>query len=63
MDLREISHGHWEGLTRKDVEEHFTEEYTAVGIRPVHVRATGRRIWHQRSGTRPACDPRDRGQS
>jgi probable phosphoglycerate mutase len=27
--LREISHGHWEGLTRKDVEERFREEYTA----------------------------------
>jgi broad specificity phosphatase PhoE len=27
--LREISHGHWEGLTRKEVEERFPEEYTA----------------------------------
>lgn len=27
--LREISHGHWEGLTRKEVEERFLEEYTA----------------------------------
>ena len=27
--LREISHGHWEGLTRKEVEARFTEEYTA----------------------------------
>lgn len=27
--LREISHGHWEGLTRKEVEEKFPEEYTA----------------------------------
>ena len=27
--LREISHGHWEGLTRREVEERFTEEYTA----------------------------------
>ena len=27
--LREISHGHWEGLTRKQVEERFPEEYTA----------------------------------
>jgi len=24
--LREISHGHWEGMTRKDVEEKFPEE-------------------------------------
>lgn len=25
--LREISHGHWEGLSRREVEERFTEEY------------------------------------
>ena len=28
-DLREISHGRWEGLSRKDVEEKYPEEYTA----------------------------------
>jgi probable phosphoglycerate mutase len=27
--LREISHGHWEGLTRSDVQERFGDEYTA----------------------------------
>jgi len=27
--LREISHGHWEGLTRGEVEERFGHEYTA----------------------------------
>src|ERR1041385_4475732 len=27
--LREISHGHWEGLSRKEVEEQFYDEYTA----------------------------------
>ncbi|HEX2995285.1 MAG TPA: histidine phosphatase family protein [Anaerolineales bacterium] len=27
--LREISHGHWEGLSRKEVEEQFHEEYMA----------------------------------
>jgi broad specificity phosphatase PhoE len=27
--LREISHGHWEGLTRRDVETRFPEEYAA----------------------------------
>jgi len=27
--LREISHGHWEGLTRKEVEERHADEYTA----------------------------------
>ena len=27
--LREISHGHWEGLTREDVERQFADEYAA----------------------------------
>lgn len=27
--LREISHGHWEGMTRKEVEQKFSDEYTA----------------------------------
>lgn len=27
--LREISHGHWEGLTRTEVETRFAEEYTS----------------------------------
>jgi len=27
--LREISHGHWEGLSRKEVEAQFSEEYAA----------------------------------
>lgn len=27
--LREISHGHWEGMSRKDVEAQFLEEYAA----------------------------------
>ncbi len=27
--LREISHGHWEGLSRKEVEKQFPGEYTA----------------------------------
>jgi probable phosphoglycerate mutase len=27
--LREIDHGHWEGLRRKEVEERFTAEYAA----------------------------------
>jgi probable phosphoglycerate mutase len=29
FDLREISHGHWEGLTRAEVEARFGEEYAA----------------------------------
>lgn len=28
-ELREIGHGHWEGLKRKDVEAQFASEYTA----------------------------------
>jgi len=27
--LREISHGHWEGMARKEVESQFLDEYTA----------------------------------
>src|SRR5438067_3356980 len=27
--LREISHGHWEGLARREVESRFADEYTA----------------------------------
>ncbi|HMJ10866.1 MAG TPA: histidine phosphatase family protein, partial [Polyangiaceae bacterium] len=27
--LREISHGHWEGLTRREVEERYSDEYLA----------------------------------
>lgn len=27
--LREISHGHWEGLTRSEVEQQFAEEYAS----------------------------------
>ena len=27
--LREISHGHWEGLTRREVEERYPDEYAA----------------------------------
>lgn len=27
--LREISHGHWEGMSRQDVEEQFQDEYLA----------------------------------
>lgn len=27
--LREISHGHWEGLTRREVEQRFRDEYAA----------------------------------
>lgn len=32
--LREISHGHWEGMTRREVETEFHDEYTAWEIDP-----------------------------
>lgn len=32
--LREISHGHWEGLTRREVEEKFAEEYASWDADP-----------------------------
>jgi len=32
--LREISHGHWEELTRKEVEERYAEEYEAWDADP-----------------------------
>lgn len=32
--LREISHGRWEGMTRKEVEEEFGEEYAAWDADP-----------------------------
>jgi len=32
--LREISHGHWEGLTRREVEERFPGEYDAWDADP-----------------------------
>ena len=32
--LREISHGHWEGLQRDEVEERFAEEYAAWDADP-----------------------------
>jgi broad specificity phosphatase PhoE len=32
--LREISHGHWEGLTRREVESQFSDEYSAWEMDP-----------------------------
>src|SRR5512134_2142765 len=32
--LREISHGHWEGLSRREVEERFHDEYMAWDTDP-----------------------------
>ena len=39
--LREISHGHWEGLTRREVEERFPEEYAAWEEDPFTFAPTG----------------------
>jgi probable phosphoglycerate mutase len=35
--LREISHGHWEGLSRSDVEKRFPDEYSAWEMDPFTV--------------------------
>lgn len=39
--LREISHGHWEGLTRSEVEERFQEEYASWEADPFTVAPAG----------------------
>ncbi|HEX6767403.1 MAG TPA: histidine phosphatase family protein [Polyangiaceae bacterium] len=39
--LREISHGHWEGLTRADVEKRFPDEYLAWESDPFTVAPSG----------------------
>ena len=39
--LREISHGRWEGLSRRDVEERFHDEYTAWEADPFTVAPEG----------------------
>jgi probable phosphoglycerate mutase len=39
--LREISHGHWEGLSRREVEERFPEEYAAWEEDPFTFAPTG----------------------
>ena len=58
--LREISHGHWEGMSRKDVETRFAEEYTAWEEDPVHFCTGRRRVRHQCALTRSAGHPGDR---
>jgi broad specificity phosphatase PhoE len=40
-DLREINHGHWEGLTRAEVEQRFPEEYAAYERDPLDFKAEG----------------------
>ena len=39
--LREIDHGHWEGLTRQDVEQRFGDEYARWEEDPFTVAPTG----------------------
>ncbi len=39
--LREISHGHWEGMTRREVETQFSDEYTAWESDPFTVAPAG----------------------
>ena len=57
--LREIGHGHWEGLKRKDVEEHFAAE-RRVGSRPVFLRPGRWRVRRRSARASPAGDSRDR---
>jgi len=40
-DLREIDHGHWEGVPHKEVEEKFAAEYAAWSADPVNTRIPG----------------------
>jgi broad specificity phosphatase PhoE len=40
-DLREINHGHWEGMTRAEVERQFPDEYAAYERDPLDFHATG----------------------
>jgi len=35
-ELREIDHGHWEGVPHKEVEQRFTDEYRAWSADPVN---------------------------
>jgi probable phosphoglycerate mutase len=40
-DLREIDHGHWEGVPHKEVEQKFADEYAAWSADPVNTRIPG----------------------
>ena len=57
--LREISHGHWEGMTRNEVEARYGDEYTAWESDPSRSRQR-RGIRYQRAGAGAACYPRAR---
>ena len=58
--LREISHGHWEGLTRSEVEERFADEYAAWEEDPFTFAPRRRRVGRRRARPRAAGHPRDR---
>jgi len=51
--LHEIRHGHWEGLTRRDVETRFAAEY-AVGGGSLYLRARRWRVGRFGAGARPS---------
>ncbi len=40
-DLREVNHGHWEGLSRAEVEKKFPEEYAEYERDPFHFHPQG----------------------
>ena len=56
--LREIDHGHWEGLTRQEVEQRFGDEYARWEEDPFTVAPDGRRVRRGRHGARTAGHPR-----
>jgi broad specificity phosphatase PhoE len=39
--LREVNHGHWEGMTRAEVEQKYPEEYAAYERDPYNFQAVG----------------------
>ena len=58
--LREIHHGHWEGMRRSDVETQFPEEYAAWEEDPFTFAPNGGEAGVNVIAQRPAGDPQDR---
>ena len=58
--LREIGHGHWEGMKRGDVEARFAAEYASWEEDPFTFAPEGGRVRRRRPGARAARRARDR---